>query len=247
MTRHDPAHEERLRDLAVGDLADDAPAARELLASCAECRERWAELRALAARLDEAGEFERQVRAEAERSAGPAAEADRVAEILRAAAAGVRPATRGAGGVPRGGAATPMRRRAAIAAIFLIAAAGALFLLRAFTGHEAEPTDSIDPILGVGEVEAIAPRGLVPDFATFAWRGERPPQGWFVVRVFRAGAPPGERPLAESGEILETSWTPGTGVTQLWPREIEWEVRVFDAEGNSPDATDRIAAARSAP
>lgn len=233
MSPHDPAHEDLLRDLAVGDLADDAPAARRLLESCAECRERLAELRRIAARLDENGDLERRIRAEAERSAGPPGEADRVAEIVRAAAAGARPATRDVRG------ASPTTRRAAIAAIFLIGAAGLIALaLRTFSGNEGEPSD---PTMGAGDLVATAPRGQVGEFTTFEWRGELPAQGWFEVRVYRAGAPDGERALAESGPIEETSWTPGTGATQLWPREIEWEVRVFDAEGSSRDGTGRIA------
>jgi hypothetical protein len=238
MNRHDPAHEDLLRDLAVGDLRDDSPEAQRLLESCAECRERLAELRRIAARLDEAGDLERRIRAEAEKSAGPPGEADRVGEILRAAAAGARPATRDAR------APSPTSRRAAIAAIFLIGAAGLIALaLRTFSGNEGEPSD---PTMGAGELEATAPKGLVGEFTTFEWQGDLPAQGWFEVRVYRAGAPPGERALAEPGPIEETSWTPGTGATQLWPREIEWEVRVFDAEGNPRDSTGRIAATRRA-
>jgi hypothetical protein len=243
MNAHGPRHEEILRDIAVGDLAESAPAAREALESCSECRERLAELREAAARLDAAAAEERAIRDAAERlPPGAATGESRVGEILRAAAA--RAATR-----PEDRSGAPARRprlpRLAAAVMILAGLAGLVAIVRS-TLRDRDPTPP-GPILVGDEIEAIAPRGLVESFEIFEWRAELPPLGWCVVHVHRAGAGQEVPPLAVSQEIEDTRWHPGEEVVRGWPREIEWEVHVYDAEGDSHGGSKRIAATRREP
>ncbi|MBL8897293.1 MAG: hypothetical protein JNM84_06685 [Planctomycetes bacterium] len=76
-------------------------------------------------------------------------------------------------------------------------------------------------------VECLTPRGSVLEFGAFVWRSALPERGYFVVTIYDS-----ERRhvvLAESPRLQVPSWTP----TVALPREIYWEIRVFDVRGEA--------------
>jgi hypothetical protein len=77
----------------------------------------------------------------------------------------------------------------------------------------------------------LAPRDTVERFEEFRWRGQRPAGGWYVVTVRAPGAAPGDPPLARSAQIDESRWAPVEEAARRLPQEIEWQVRLYDPEG----------------
>jgi hypothetical protein len=126
------------------------------------------------------------------------------------------------------GASAPARRLpwGWLAAAALVAAAAAAISLLADRG---EPAD--DTVLGPAAEWALQPEGAVADFATFRWQGEAR-GGYFVVRVYDADpAVSGRPPIATSGEVETTSWSPRGAQREAIDRHerIYWELVWVDA------------------
>lgn len=195
-----------LEQLAVGDLAWDAP---EIVAASEEpaFAKALRQLDAVTDALEHAAAVE-------EVSAGGDA-----ADPFPGAGEAVRSQVEALTGAP------PPRRSSwwgwAAAAIVLVGAVGWWWSQRA-----DEP--GVPPqYLGGVDIEIERPQGEVAfgEFGEFRWKAELPPRGYYEVRVF---AEDRITLLAEGLELDEPFWTPSV---QL-PRSIYWEVRVYTHDGD---------------
>src|SRR5688500_804342 len=82
MQQHDSSHDHLLERIVVGDLPRAEPQARKLLESCGTCRDRLAELEGLQARLESAGQEEREGVAEAAAGVLAADQERRIRELV---------------------------------------------------------------------------------------------------------------------------------------------------------------------
>ena len=87
----------------------------------------------------------------------------------------------------------------------------------------------------VGEVLYVtleAPLGEVAGWSEFAWRAPEDHEGHFEVKIYKGGTNGvARREIASSGVLEASPWAPEPSVTAEWPETIEWELHVFDAEG----------------
>ncbi len=235
MTPHDERHEMYLRDILVGDISEESVEARKTLGKCPDCRHRLAELRKVQTDLDRTAR-ERDVMLRDARNRESAPGLDRVETTLRQAAAGSRSSSSPSAPNTRS---WRWSLPAAIAASLAIA----FLLLGPFSGDD-KPTEP-DTILGTRIVEVISPVGSYDAEPVFRWRGELPDEGWYEVKVYSVGAPPGATSMGESDQIDEPQWIPTATEVRDWPQAIEWEVRVYDAMGDTRGSSGRIRADRS--
>lgn len=224
MTEPDRSREEILCDLVTGELSPEAAEARALFARDPDAREEFERSQRVARALDASESFHRDLVADAAALDGAPGE-ERVLEVVRreaARATGAPDATAAPSSRAAGPTGHPWRWvAAAAAAALLVLAAGQL-------RHREQPAGP-GPVLGTG-VRLLAPVGTVDAYSPFEWAAERPPGGWFEVRVYDETEGATQSPLARSGRLDAPRW-PGPPETTSWPETIRWDVQVFDGTG----------------
>jgi len=206
---HPADHEELLRRLALGEIAESGPEAAPVVARCAVCRDRLESHRSVEAALRRAAAVEAAVLEEAEALSG-APGSDRV-EPTRAAAAPTSPPARGRSGT----------RRVALALAAAVVVAAALWAITRLD-PDAQPDE---PLGSRRAIRSLSPDGGVRDFSTFAWSFDLPGAAWFEITIRAEG---GATPLIVSPRLRETAWTPPAEALRALPDRIEWEVVARD-------------------
>ncbi|MCK6447189.1 MAG: hypothetical protein L6Q99_12435 [Planctomycetes bacterium] len=205
MTAND---DELIASVLAGDLDPDSALWKAAVARNPALAKRWEELRTLREALERTGADERDSLARSKADAGP----HDVASVRRAAP------------VVRAGARAGGRRLAYFAAAAAVALIVGFVAYRQFGGSSPEQ----DVFLGDqsdAALRATEPTLDVGDAHEFAWTGDAPPGGAFVVKVFEldaAGAP--GRCVVESGSCTERTWRPSESELAKIPNEFFWVV-----------------------
>ncbi len=203
--------EELLGRIVAGELDADAAEVRAM-ADEPDFEERLDEARRLARTLENAGEFERSVIAEADAlEAAPGEE--RVLESVLAA-------------MPEEGMSGPAdtsRMRhfwVAAAAAFVI---GFFFLRSDDEGGGLRSGETLG-----NRAELLEPSGTVQAYRDFRWSFALEAGGWYRVVVHDAET---DTVVARSPSLTEAVWEPDD--TASWPDRIRWEVQPFDGTGGA--------------
>ena len=200
-SRHQPEHDELLRDLVCGD-GDPSSEFAQGLSECEVCGPLLAELLELPGELDELARTERTV-FDGARTESTEEHRRLIGEAFERAQ--LRPSRR----------AWPSRFRwfALVAAVLLLAIPIGVYL-----SHKSDP----GPVfLGESDARCIAPVGQVSSFGEFRWEGEFGGGASFALRIYDLEQE--EAPLVVEG-LRSTSWTPPS---ELTPSRIRWEVEVL--------------------
>jgi hypothetical protein len=125
--------------------------------------------------------------------------------------------------------ARPRRRyRPRLVAIVLAAAAAALVGWWTLLPRPGSGAAAGTP-LGTGGVVLVYPLGEVTSFDRFEWQSDPPPPGGRFELLLKSSAGAGAPLLRQ--RLRETRWTPDAEQRARLPRELWWEVRVLDANG----------------
>jgi hypothetical protein len=218
MTRHEADdHAALLEEWLTGAQDPRTGFDSSELAGCDECRSEVEAHLALLDDLERLGRLEREgMAAAAELDVEPG----RAEAVLRAHIEGTaaRSTTRG-----------PARRTLRwgwLAAAALVLVAGLRLVLG--PGADDGARDNRGGVLLGGDAELTHPRGAVDAFAPFAWEVERPPGGYFLVRVTALDETGGARFEERSPRLEEPTWSPDT---TGWPDEIRWTLEVYRGTG----------------
>ena len=219
----------RLLDLMAQSDDPDAAFQASPWASDPACAEWFAELRALEGRLSSAGKRVRSDLADAERESSAPGE-DRLHALLLEA----RDREPKRGSPPGAPDRAPKRVLSAVTLLPWLAAAAALLVW--FAWPRPAPREDPGPVL-LGSKGELFPSGATNAYA-FRWTFERPPAGYFVVRVLAEAVEPGGQrsPLFTSSPIREHEWRPDAATAASWPRRIHWELLVHDGSSPRPAA-----------
>lgn len=216
---HDPAHEELIRELFLGERDASDPEVAQRLAACAACRQLQQGLLRTVERLEAAGVEERDVLASYGEHARDEDRGNVRATLERLAA------EESGGGARRGW------LRLAAAAVIVAAAFFSWRQLR--PPGSGTPGDPSPPqYLGVGDLALDEPRGEAARWSVFRWRAELPPNGYYELRVYDA-TPEGDGERLLKIRPRTETWTPTDEELELLPDRIRWELDVYRADGRT--------------
>lgn len=231
-TPHSEAHEPLLERALAGELAADDPALARQLEGCTECRAELDRLRGVTDRLARAAAKRDEVLAEIARE--PIAK-DEVRSVRESLA--------------RAGALRPTAPPRTFRLWLVVAAAAAALLIAYFAWHALFPAATIQPrpfLLEGSTIRDLAPHDRVDDYLEFSWSFQRPPGGYFKVRVWDAGSGADARPIFESTEPIEqNTWPPPKELVRTWPNAIRWRVEAYDVENTEIGRSQLQEASRS--
>jgi hypothetical protein len=219
--------DELLAEVVLGLRREDDPPVREALAH-ADARARLADLRAVADELDAAAVRAEDVLAAARTISGAPGE-DRVETVLR------RLAAEEVASPARGG-----RRRRVLPLAVLAAAAALVAVVLIVRGGGAG--DEPPRLLGVDDLELVAPGASFGGDVVFQWRGELAEREHFRVHVFDASDPLAFEPVRSSPETTERRWRPSD--PDDLPTEIRWTVERL-GDGDAPRGSSEAWSRRS--